>query len=72
MNSRLRPSPFVLVEDHLLPLQGFESGSSPEEQLNSLGRDPDTGEIDCLAARGCFNSPLQYSLRSCHSLTIFN
>lgn len=71
MNSRLLPTPFVLVEDHL-PLQGFESGSSPEEQLNSLGRDPDTGDINCLAARGCFNSPSQYSFRSFHSLTIFN
>lgn len=55
----------------LLPLQGFESGSSPQEQPNILGGDPSKGDINCLAARSCFDSPsCDCSFHSFHGLVL--
>lgn len=51
------PTPVFFFKALLLPLQGFESGSSPQEPLNILGGDPSKGDINCLAARSCFDSP---------------
>ena len=47
----------LFFKDLLLPLQGSEFDSPPKNSWNSLGVDPGEGDVNCIAARGRFNSP---------------
>lgn len=65
------PRPLFLLKPACSPSKDLESGSSPKVQQNSLGRDPDEGDISCFAARGCFNRPsCSHSFHSFHGLMI--